>query len=56
MPPPPRERTIFGRFRALPPKQRMLLGLFGIVFSSAGLYFSDSLERQHQRRGGGPLL
>ena len=47
---PERERTIAGRFRALPARQRMLLGLFGVIFSSFGLAFSDRLERKHLER------
>lgn len=46
----PRERTIAGRFAALPPKQRVLLGVFGMCFSGMGLLFSNSLERRHTER------
>ena len=45
-----RERTIAGRFRALPPKQRILLGVLGMVFSYCGLMFSDALEKADTRR------
>ena len=43
-PPPPRASTIGGRFRALDPKQRILLGVFGMVFSGLGLFLSQNLE------------
>ena len=45
-PPPPRASTIGGRFRALDPKQRILLGVFGMVFSGLGLFLSENLEKR----------
>ena len=45
-PPPPRASTIGGRFRALDPRQRILLGVFGMVFSGLGLFLSENLEKR----------
>ena len=37
--PPP--DTVYGRFRALPGRQRVLLGVVGMMLSGCGLYFSE---------------
>jgi len=44
--PPEREKTILGRFRALPPRSRIMLGIVGMGFSTAGLFLSESLEKR----------
>ena len=42
---PKRAATIAGRFQALPANQRILLGVFGCVFSLFGLSYADTLEQ-----------
>ena len=34
----------------MPPKQKMLLGLFGMVFSGAGLFLSDKYEKYDMKK------
>ena len=43
-----REKTILGRFRALRPWQRVLLGTVGMVFSTAGFFLTDPDRVQYR--------
>ena len=45
----PRRDTILNRFRALPGRQRVLLGLMGMALSGSALYF-DSLGQKQANR------
>ena len=39
--PSQRPSTVFGRYMSLSGRTRIFLGLIGMLFSGAGLYFSD---------------
>ena len=38
---PEKAKTVLGRFRALPPRKRVLLGFMGVMFSGLGLFLTD---------------
>jgi hypothetical protein len=44
----PRADTVYGRFRALPPHRRVIIGVVGIGLSILGLVMSDAAEQQTQ--------
>ncbi len=42
---PKRPTSILGRFRALPARQRVIIGVVGMGLSVVGLHFADQAER-----------
>ena len=50
--PAQRAKTVYGRFAQLPGKQRVLLGVIGVLFSSLGLAYSDHAAHEMLDKGG----
>ncbi|KAI8063703.1 uncharacterized protein B0P05DRAFT_555359 [Gilbertella persicaria] len=39
-------KSLWGSYKAIPPKTRITLGLAGMVFATAGMYFADYIEQK----------
>ncbi|KAI8642055.1 hypothetical protein BD408DRAFT_443734 [Parasitella parasitica] len=40
------KKSLWGSYKALPPKTRITLGLGGMLFATAGMYLADLIEEQ----------
>lgn len=50
--PKPRATTVWGRYKALHPRSRILLGLVGVAFSIGGILITDPSRPAAKRREG----